>query len=320
MRTTEVGWVTGEESPNRTASRAAVHATDLGILWDDGDGGVLAAFGDSYGAGWSAPGAGPRHADWRCNVLARMPRGEPRDGLVLREWVQDAPGHAAQVLARDPRAREETVIPTAGIAHEGVQYLHAMSVRRWNGPGRWRTNYGALWSSRDGGRSWQPTGVRWTPRRWRRPDGSRFQLGAFARDGPHMLLFGTPAGRFGPAHLARSPDLAAWSYFDGTGWVGSPAAARPVMSAPVAELSVLYHRPSAQWMALTLDEHRAAIVLRTAPAPTGPWSRGEPVATGEQYPQLYGGHLHPCSADGDLYFTMSQWGPYNVRLMRTELG
>ncbi|MEJ7742800.1 MAG: DUF4185 domain-containing protein [Nocardioidaceae bacterium] len=55
MRTTEVGWVTSEESPNRTASRAAVYATDLGILWDDGDGGVLAAFGDSYGAGWSAP-------------------------------------------------------------------------------------------------------------------------------------------------------------------------------------------------------------------------------------------------------------------------
>ena len=83
-----------------TASRAAVHATDLGILWDDGDGGVLATFGDSYGAGWSAPGAGPRHAAWRCNVLARTPRGEPRDGLVLREWVQDAPGHAAQVLNR----------------------------------------------------------------------------------------------------------------------------------------------------------------------------------------------------------------------------
>jgi hypothetical protein len=111
MRTTEVGWVTGEESPNRTASRAAVHATDLGILGDDGDGGVLAAFGDSYGAGWSAPGAGPRHADWRCNMLARTPRGEPRDGLVLREWVQDAPGHAAQVLTEgeveDGEGRED---------------------------------------------------------------------------------------------------------------------------------------------------------------------------------------------------------------------
>ena len=319
MRTTEVGWVTSEESPNRTASRAAVYATDLGILWDDGDGGVLAAFGDSYGAGWSAPGAGPRHADWRCNVLAQTPREEPRDGLMLHEWVQDAPGHAAQVLPRGSRAREETVIPPAGIAHAEVQYLHAMSMRGWDGPGRWRTNHAALWSSHDCDRSWRPTGVRWSPRRWWRPDGSRFQMGAFTRDGPHVLLFGTPAGRFGRRTSRGRPTFGCGRTSTAPGWVDSPAAARPVMSAPVAELSVLYHRPSAQWMALTLDEHRAAIVLRTAPAPTGPGSRGEPVVTGEQYPQLYGGHLHPCSADGDLYFTMSQWGPYNVRLMRTEL-
>jgi len=43
------------------------------------------------------------------------------------------------------------------------------------------------------------------------------------------------------------------------------------------------------------------------------------VVTGRQYPGLYGGHLHPCNVDGDLYFAMSQWGPYNVRLMRTRL-
>ncbi|MDQ3988400.1 MAG: DUF4185 domain-containing protein [Actinomycetota bacterium] len=91
--------------------------------------------------------------------MVRTPRGEPRDGLVLDSWIEDGPAHAAQILPRDRRAREETVIPTAGIAHEGVQYLHAMSVREWNAPGRWRTNYAALWSSRDAGRSWQPTGV-----------------------------------------------------------------------------------------------------------------------------------------------------------------
>jgi len=36
------------------------------------------------------------------------------------------------------------------------------------------------------------------------------------------------------------------------------------MPAPVPELSVLFHRPSAQWLAITLDEHRAAIVLLRA--------------------------------------------------------
>ena len=147
VETTEVCWVTGKDSPNSTGSRAAVHATDLGILWDAGDGGVLVAFGDSYGAAWCGHGAGPRHADWRCNVLARTPLTEPSEGLVLDSWVEDAPGHAAQVLPRDPDTREETVIPTAGIAVGGRQYLHAMSVRRWHGPGRWTTNYSALWLS-----------------------------------------------------------------------------------------------------------------------------------------------------------------------------
>jgi len=111
--TTEVCWVTGKDSPVHTGSRAAVSATDLGILWDAGDSGVLVAFGDSYGTGWCGHGAGPRHADWRCNVLARAPLTEPSDRLMLGSWVEDAPGHAAQVLPRDPDAREETVIPTA---------------------------------------------------------------------------------------------------------------------------------------------------------------------------------------------------------------
>jgi hypothetical protein len=42
-----IGQATGETSPNRTASRFGVYATDLGVLWDDGDDGVLVAFGDT---------------------------------------------------------------------------------------------------------------------------------------------------------------------------------------------------------------------------------------------------------------------------------
>jgi hypothetical protein len=325
----ELGWVTGEHSPNRTGSRFGVLATDLGICWDDGAGGLLVAFGDSYGAGWGGHGAGPREADWRCNLLATAPLDEPDGGtLELRSMVQDTPGHAAQILPRDDTVPEETVVPTAGIAVDGTQYLHYMSVRSWGTPGRWRTNYGGLARSTDGGRTWCKDGPRWANRQvqwWRRGGGAGFQLGAFARDGEHVLLFGTPNGRFGPARLARVPadsvpDTTAYRYWTGHDWQPRPAAAVPVIPAPVAELSVLRHHPSRRWLALTLDEHRAAIVLRSAPAPTGPWSEPHPVVRGTDYPALYGGHLHPCSADGaHLYFTMSQWGPYNVRLMRTPL-
>ena len=44
--TTRLAAITGAESGN---AGAGVLATDLGVLWDDGRGGVLAAFGDTYG-------------------------------------------------------------------------------------------------------------------------------------------------------------------------------------------------------------------------------------------------------------------------------
>src|SRR3546814_20562666 len=47
--TSLVGWVTGPESPNDTVNRFAITGTDLGIMWDNGRGEVLMAFGDTYG-------------------------------------------------------------------------------------------------------------------------------------------------------------------------------------------------------------------------------------------------------------------------------
>ena len=77
MRAEPVGWVTGAGSANRTAQAAGVTATDLGIMWDDGTGRVLSAYGDTFGRGWAGfggewwPGCPPGEADWRSNVLAR---------------------------------------------------------------------------------------------------------------------------------------------------------------------------------------------------------------------------------------------------------
>lgn len=83
------------------------------------------------------------------------------------------------------------MIPTAGIAVDGVQYLHFMSVRSWGEPGRWRTNYSRIAHSTDGGQTWRTDGPRWNnqvPRWWwpRRGEAG-FQLGAFVRDGEQVL-------------------------------------------------------------------------------------------------------------------------------------
>ncbi|MBK0866593.1 DUF4185 domain-containing protein [Saccharopolyspora sp. HNM0986] len=332
---TRIGRITGEDSCNATSSRFGFTATDLGIMWDDGRGGVLIAFGDTYGAEWGGNGAGPKHADWRCNVLARSTSEDLDTGLEFDWVVQREDGAAGQFLPRDPKARENTIIPTAGICAGGRNYLHYMSVRRWGVPGVWHTNYGALAYSDDGGRTWTKSDAAIWPnrgqralRRFRRRDqgGHPFQLIAFAGvlDG-YVHLLGTPSGRFGSGHLARAPegdllDPAGYEYWTGSGWGTDPFAAAPVLSAPVAELSVQYNSHFGRWFAVHLDEHRAAIVLRTAEELTGPWSKGEVLTTGSEYPALYGGFQHPWAADRPaIYCTMTQWRPYNVDLFRADL-
>lgn len=327
--------VTGPDSINSTADRFGVTATDLGLMWDagpDGDGKhrVFVMFGDTYGDGWGGRGAGPGTADWRTNVLlASTTTDLEREGLRLdRAVIRVRGGGAAQAIRRSrlnlPRARfpEHTLIPNAGITVDGVHYVQWMSVTFWRGGGRWRTIQSGIAVSRDDGRSWaKPLLGRW----WNLFGGNRFQVGAFTRDDDWVHLFGTTNGRHGPAYLARTrPDrvarAAAYDYWDGTGWQPHQRHAAPVIDGPVGELSVVHHRGLGRWLALHLDEDRAAIVLRSAVAITGPWSAGVEVASGRDHPALYGGFIHPWAVEGDrIYWLMSQWDPYNVFLMRTTL-
>jgi hypothetical protein len=313
----------GPGDVNQTAARFAVHATDLGVMWRDSRGRVAIAFGDTYGVGWGGHGAGPETADWRFNTLAHSSDADLSDGLRIDSMVTDRPGHAAQILPADPSVREVTVIPTAGVSVGARDYLHYMSVREWGPAGTWTTNYAGLAYSDDGGRTWvKPPELRWANDR----GGSAFQLGAFARRDGWVHLFGTPDGRLGEASVARVPessaaDLSAYQYWTGRAWeTGAADRAVPVMSGQVGELSVQYNQAVGRWVALHLDESRRAIVLRTAPNATGPWSGGTVVVDGAKHPGLYGAFLHPDSATSRvLHFAMSRWDPYHVELVRLPL-
>lgn len=331
-RVREIALVTGEQSPNRTGSRFGVYGTDLGILWDNGNNEILAAFGDSYGRGWAGSGPGPSDADWRCNVLTGSTTRDLDGGFALYPVITRDDGTAAQVLPRGADVdREETIIPTSGIAAAGVNYLLYMSVREWGPPGRWHTNHSGVAVSHDFGRTWaKPATARWHNRAHRAGLFGRrehpFQLGAFAAHGGHVYLMGTPNGRFGAGSLARVDErrvseVDEYEYWTGRDWVaGDPFAATPVLGGPVGELSLLYNTFHGRWLASHLDEGRAAIVLRSAPELTGPWSEPEIMVSGRDHPGLYGGFLHPWAADRpDVYFLLSLWNSYNVRLMRATI-
>lgn len=91
----------------------------------------------------------------------------------------------------------------------------------------------------------------------------------------------------------------------------------PVIDAPMSEVSVQYDQHSKRFLLMTLSGED--IVLHTATNPEGPWSPAQTVASSADYPALYGGYFHPWNKDGEIYFAMSQWNPYNVYLMHMRL-
>ncbi len=320
--------LTGAGGPNATDTRYQVVGVDLGIIWDNNQGQVLVAFGDTFGQDWGGNGGGgggPGAPDWRSNVLGISSDHDLADGMQLDSMIEDRPGHAGEILSSEKiNFREITVIPTAAIAVGTRQYIHYMSVNSWGKPGVWFTNYSGIAYSDDNGRTWtKDANTRWeNSGTWT----DHFQMAALARDGGYIYMFTTPNGRFGSAYVARVPedkllDKTNYAYWDGKAWqANTPEAAAPIVDAPVSEMSVAYNRFFRRWLMISLDHNRAEILLREASQPTGPWSQPITLLSGVQYPGLYGGFIHPWSLDGpDLYLTMSRWGPYSVYLVRATL-
>ena len=270
-QTTGLGWVTGpgitDKLPAGTPGAYGINGTDLGIMWDDGAGHVLMLFGDTF----DQPGM---TGVWRSNVLLRTVDTNLNNGLSIQDAVISPGGNydlnewsneygATQVI-RDPGflglfGSTTTIIPTAAISvtdenGNTTQYANVMSVRTWDTPGRWTTNWSAIAYSTDGGQHWtvDPDTVRSSG--WLRastryvPGDVNFQQGAFVQ-GPetdvdpngvqYVYSFGTPSGRGGSAYVARVPedqirDLSAYEYWAGDeqGWVADdPSAAVPVIGA-----------------------------------------------------------------------------------------
>ena len=253
LASTPLGWVTGQSNKsipgwnwpqtNNTKS-FGVYGTDLGIMWFNGvNGYTQLAFGDTF----SAPNM---TGDWRSNVLLLSDDTNLTDGLSLIPT-----GYAYQFI---PAARNEvffigsevTNIPTAAAYVNGENYVNYMSVKSWDTPGRWTTNYSAVSMYDTATNKWvlQRSTVRsagWFRSSTPYVAGSQnFQQMAYVLepeskvapgDTRYLYAFGTPAGRAGSAFLSRVPetavtDLGRYEYWDGKAWVlDKPAVAAAVL-------------------------------------------------------------------------------------------
>jgi hypothetical protein len=311
--------VTGMASPNATENYNVL-GTDLGIMWDNGRGEMLTAFGDTAGVGLPNLLAGSFWA-WRSNILVRSHTQDPSDGIYFDSAVRDVFGQARDLIP-SPKIPfiEISRIPTAGISVNGVQYMSLMSVKSWDDVGQWTTNFSGLAASADNGETWADLDFT------RRPDeggNANFQMNAFVKSGGWVYEYGTPSGRNHFAYVARVREndiqnLAEYEYWDGGAWRKNDVnAARPITGG-VGEMSVMWNDYLGQFVMLTTDPWNS-VVMRRASSPEGPWSPPEVLIDTRELPTAYAPSIFPYQTGRDLYFLTTVHSQYNVVLMRTTL-
>ncbi|QIS06828.1 DUF4185 domain-containing protein [Nocardia brasiliensis] len=318
-RSRAVFQMTGMASPNNTQAYNVL-GTDLGIMWDNGKGELLTAFGDTAGIGFPNLLAGSMWS-WRSNILMRSHTTNPVNGIYFDSVVRDVFGQARDLIP-SPKIPflEISRIPTAGISVGDVQFMSLMSVRSWDEVGQWSTNFSGLAASGDNGETW---GELPATRRPNEGGNGNFQMNAFLKDGGFIYEYGTPPGRNHSAYVARVPeaqitDLSAYEYWDGKDWRRDDVnAAVPIMWG-VGELSVMYNAHLGQYISLTTDPFNS-VVLRRAETPAGPWSDPEVLIDTRELPSAYAPSIFPFQTGRDLYYLTTVHSQYNVLLMRTQL-
>jgi hypothetical protein len=332
---TRVARETGAGSVSATDTRWTVAGTDLGIPWDDGTGRLLIAFGDTV-SNPSGAGGGPGGGDWRRGgTLATSSDFWPYDGVAFSSMVTDTPGHATNAItpASSPGV-DYNCIPTAGASIDGIDFLHFFSVESWctQGLQTYRSGLAYRSSGSNGPFTRLPSGdVNWGP-------ASNFGWAALIARGEYLYMFGTPPSRVGGVKLARAHGAFAagyggWEYWDGATWQWNESQAAFIVPPPVSELSVQFDPNYGRYLMTYLDPSRnggssqvGALVERDAPSLEGPWTEEKEILTNAEYPGEYGGFVYPFSVGGsafgtqtEIFFNLSEWGPYNVSLFHTTL-
>jgi hypothetical protein len=384
-----IEFVTGAGNLNDTQRRFGIGGTDLGIMWDNGipddpttvvnEHQVLIAFGDTFSNSFPV-----RSGIWRMNTLFRSSDTTLSNGLYVRDGIPHDPGKYSGSPMTDPNFSREilghpqyaigpevTIIPTSAISVPGAgangatrQYISFMSVRSWDTPGRWTTNYSGIAYSDDNGQNWRSELVPASSIRTAAAGRStvpyvsgnqNFQQGAFVKPpagspdaaAGWVYSYGTPAGRGSTVYLSRVNqyeilDQTKYQYWNGSTWVtNNPAAAKPILPATtssffgffktttypsVGEMSVQYNPYLKKYVMLYADKNNN-VVMRTSSTPEGTWSAPTTLVTSTKMPGLYAPMIHPWSgttnlpqADSQyLYWNVSTWNNYQVRLMRTDL-
>jgi Domain of unknown function (DUF4185) len=319
-----VAQLTGADSINHT-DRVEVAGQDLGSMFEAG-GKTWFVFGDTFGKR-TPEQTGGGGEEWRSNTLAFATDQDPANGITFDGYITDERGWAREVIPGKKVDNDEmTIIPTYGFAAGGAMYLHYMSVRHWGEPGEWETNYAGLAKSTDQGRTW----TKLSAPRWG-GESNFVQVSVTARDGD-LYFWGVTHGRFGGVKLMKVAERdveeqSAYRYFTGTKndvseWSPQESKARTIVNGTVGELSVAWNDYLSRWLMTSTDGAAEGATIREGVEPWGPWSEPITFLTQDTLPGLYAPYLNPryvANGGRTVYFTISQWGPYQVFWYRADL-
>ncbi|UKT64966.1 DUF4185 domain-containing protein [Pedobacter mucosus] len=324
-------------SPNNTAEKYDVGGTDLGIFWQMKGKKVGIFFGDTHGREFIAEKGGKgggNGANWRSNVLAFSSDDNIEDGIKIDSMALDNNGSAREICAggKTNPQKYNSSIPTAAIRVKSTDYVHYMNIYDWaGGNGRWLTNFSSLYTSTDDGKTWtRKSEVTFK-------DDSKFSQVCYAKKDGYVFMIGSLSGRGGPGYLARILEknmlnLNQYEYWNGDSrkWFkGDESKATVIIPGPIGEASLLYHEKFKRWIIAysydsaydpTAKSKFHALVYRDAKTINGVWSDLKILADVTHFKGLYCPYIYPLrNNDNKLYFTMSQWEPYNVYLMKADI-
>lgn len=127
--------------------------------------------------------------------------------------------------------------------------------------------------------------------------------------------------------LDRAFDRSAWRFWDGAQWSAAMADARPVLDAS-SDLTVQFNPHLGQWMAIYSGVFSNEVLIRTAPALTGPWSDEATLLTADRRGQggtTYDAQPHAEYAQDDgqiVYVTYTQPsgdGPFGSEVVLVQV-
>ncbi len=307
--------ITGEAGINQTQSRWGFGSGDLGSLFEL-NGKVYMAFGDSN--------TSDNHVgSWIKNVLAVGTVNTPADGIRYTQMYNGLVNSGAEYGG--------AMIPSCGVGLEqdgGEKlYIWFHEIYAWN-VGDHRDIAGAGWAvSDDGGESWVYE---------RLFDGNtHFQYVTCWKENGMLYLYGNIGSGHGEVYLMAVEEgnllkRDAYSFYAGMDERGNPRWSLNEDDAVIVvdhnerELGITYNAYLSRYLLTGMDCYNNQVVVQESSTLYGPWSDASTLIQSAYTPHhssCYGAYTLPDMVENggqSMYFTLTEWNPYQVLWMRVD--